>query len=190
MEEKDTVQNILDSAQALVQRRGYNAFSYKDVSLEVGVRGASIHYHFPTKADLGVALVRRYRNYVEVQLKRIREQGGDAPEQLRQFVKLYQSVVTEDGRLCLNCMLAADFPTLPESVAAEVRYSLECNAVWLERVFAQGSAEGTLQFRRSASEEAHAFLAGIEGGMLLARAYGTPRAFETLALGAVMALEV
>ena len=46
----------MDSAQHLVQTRGYHAFSYADIAEEVGSRKASIHYYFPSKTDLGKAL--------------------------------------------------------------------------------------------------------------------------------------
>ena len=55
------VDEILDVAEALVQTRGYNGFSFRDVAAAVGVKSSSVHYHFPTKADLGATLARRYR---------------------------------------------------------------------------------------------------------------------------------
>jgi len=45
----------VDLAEALIQSRGYSAFSYQDISDRLGIRKASIHYHFPSKTDLGVA---------------------------------------------------------------------------------------------------------------------------------------
>ena len=56
----DTRTQLLDVAQRLVQARSYNAFSFKDLAAEIGIRTASIHYHFRTKGDLGVALMQRY----------------------------------------------------------------------------------------------------------------------------------
>ncbi|MDP2026901.1 TetR/AcrR family transcriptional regulator [Sulfuriferula sp.] len=41
----------------MVQRRGFNDFSYADIANEVGIRKASLHHHFPTKTDLGLALI-------------------------------------------------------------------------------------------------------------------------------------
>src|SRR5579862_1588267 len=59
-EKSSTRDRILDIAQRLIQSRGYNAFSFDDLAEELDIRTASIHYHFPTKADLGIALLRRY----------------------------------------------------------------------------------------------------------------------------------
>src|SRR6185369_16920377 len=52
-----TAAQILDAAETLIQTRSYSAFSYQDIADELGIRKASIHYHFATKADLGVAVV-------------------------------------------------------------------------------------------------------------------------------------
>ena len=56
-----TAGRILDVAERLVQTRGYNGFSYADISAQLRIRNASVHYHFPTKTDLGKRLVSRYR---------------------------------------------------------------------------------------------------------------------------------
>ena len=55
-----TATRILDVAEGLAQTRGFNGFSYADIAAEIGITKASLHYHFPSKADLGRALVRRY----------------------------------------------------------------------------------------------------------------------------------
>ena len=56
----ETAEQILDLAETLIQTRGYSAFSYQDIADALGIRKASIHYHFPSKADLGVAVINRY----------------------------------------------------------------------------------------------------------------------------------
>ena len=56
----NTRTSLLDSAEQAVRQRGYNGFSYADLAREIGIRKASIHHHFPTKADLGLALIERY----------------------------------------------------------------------------------------------------------------------------------
>ena len=59
-ERTDTANQILDVAEHLVQVRGFNAFSYADVAGELGLTNAALHYHFPSKSELGEALIDRY----------------------------------------------------------------------------------------------------------------------------------
>src|ERR1700753_306193 len=56
----DTAGQIPDLAETLIQTRGYSAFSYQDIADALGIRKASIHYHFASKTDLGIAVVDRY----------------------------------------------------------------------------------------------------------------------------------
>jgi TetR/AcrR family transcriptional regulator, transcriptional repressor for nem operon len=78
----NTPERILDVAQRLVQLRGFNGFSYADVASELGITKASLHYHFPTKAELGEALVARYGDRFAQGLGRIDRRGGAAPDKL------------------------------------------------------------------------------------------------------------
>lgn len=45
----------MDVANKYIQKVGFNAFSYSDLANEIGIKKASIHYHFPSKMDLGIA---------------------------------------------------------------------------------------------------------------------------------------
>lgn len=57
---KDMHEALMAAAKATVQARGYNALSFRELAKEVGIKSASVHYHFPTKGDLGAALARRH----------------------------------------------------------------------------------------------------------------------------------
>src|SRR5579884_3873670 len=110
-----TADRILDVAERMVQQRGFNAFSYADVAAELGVTKPSLHYHFPSKADLGVALLTRYARRFDAALQAIERRQRGAPAKLRRYAELYQRVL-ESGRLCLCGMLAAESDTLPDDM--------------------------------------------------------------------------
>src|SRR5262245_14765717 len=77
-----TADTVLDVAERLAQTRGFNGFSYADVSAVVGVKTASLHYHFPSKADLGRALVERYSRAFQAALSEIGARDARAPARL------------------------------------------------------------------------------------------------------------
>ena len=54
-----TVDRIRDVAESQVRSGGYHAFSFREISKQIGIKSASVHYHFPTRSDLGVAVARR-----------------------------------------------------------------------------------------------------------------------------------
>jgi len=65
----DTKNKIMDLAENLLLSRGYNGFSYKDISLALGIKNATVHYHYPAKKDLGVAVIRRARDQLKTELR-------------------------------------------------------------------------------------------------------------------------
>src|ERR1700722_3453147 len=80
---------ILDVAEILVQTRGYNGFSYADVAAQLGVTKASLHYHFPSKAELGRTLIERYRIVFGAALEEIDQHAKGPHDKLQQYVGLY-----------------------------------------------------------------------------------------------------
>ena len=86
-----TKDQILHSAQALAQTRGFNAFSYADIADELGIRKASIHHHFPSKLDLEYELLTRYRSEFVEELSSIKSNASDSSEQLQRYIELYFS---------------------------------------------------------------------------------------------------
>jgi TetR/AcrR family transcriptional repressor of nem operon len=176
----DTAALILDSAERLVQSRGFNGFSYADVAAELGVTKASLHYHYPGKAELGQALIGRYAARFADTLERIDAQGGDAPAKLAAYVRIYADVL-RDKRMCLCGMLAADYDTLPDAMRDAVLRFFDDSEAWLTDVFEQGKAEGSLLLDGSPGDAARALVGGLEGTLLIARPYGEVARFEAAA---------
>jgi TetR/AcrR family transcriptional repressor of nem operon len=175
----DTAVAILDAAQDLAQTRGYNAFSYRDLADRVGIRTASIHYHFPTKGDLGRALVTRYAAFVAGTAEDIERRSPNALARLRGYVALLESVlappgsgVAGGGRVCLGGVLASEYPTLPPEVQGAVRAFVDENVGWLARVLEDGRTAGTLAFAGSPDAAATALFSALEGAMIVARTTG------------------
>ena len=173
----DTAQRILDTAEMLVQTRGFNGFSYADIAEALHVTKASLHYHFRGKADLGTSLIRRYeRNFVEA-LARIDAEAKDARDKLRRYAAIYDSVLRA-GRMCLCGMLAAEFGTLPEAMRTDMRHFFDENERWLVKVLQQGRREKSLAFTGTPAHAAQALVGALEGAMMIARSYGDAGRFK------------
>ncbi|WP_263789367.1 TetR/AcrR family transcriptional regulator [Salinibacter sp.] len=171
-ESATTADQILDAAQAQIQRRGYNAVSYGDLAAPLDLTTTAIHYHFPTKADLGQALVARYREQNAAMRSTIRTEEDDLRGRLEQYVEGYVEIL-ERGGLCLCGVLAADDETLPEPVRREVRRFFAEQEDWLTAVIAEVHDDGAgLAGYDAPREVAELFLGTIEGTMLTARAHG------------------
>ena len=176
----DTAQRILDIAERLVQTRGFNGFSYADIAGALALTKASLHYHFPTKAELGTRLIARYEHgFLEV-LGEIDRTAADPRQKLARYAKIYADVL-RNNRMCLCGMLAAEYATLPRPMKDEMRHFFDENERWLVAVLEEGRRTGTLKFSGSSLDVARALVGSLEGAMMLARSYGDLARFETVA---------
>lgn len=168
----DTAQRILDCTEALIVERGYNAFSYADIAEVVQVSKASIHFHYPTKAVLAEKVVSRYREAARAGLAQASAMMPDAAGRLRAYAGYWEQCIrSQSAPFCVCAMLAADMPTLPQPVAAQVRAHFRELSDWLAATLEQGAEQGALRFEHAAAQEAQAFMALVHGAMLAARVH-------------------
>ncbi|GGJ68164.1 TetR/AcrR family transcriptional regulator [Deinococcus aquiradiocola] len=185
-----TRDRILDEAQRLMQQRGYSSVAYRDISTALGIRNASVHHHFPSKTDLGAALVLRYRTEAQTLLDQLTATVPSALDRLHRYLTSYRTVIHDDGRICLCTQLIAEDCVLPAPVTQELAAFFTGSEQWLTRTFEDGQRQGELQFPGSAADAAQTFLATVEGAMLMARAARSPQRFHDLTERALTALHV
>ncbi len=177
----ETAEHILDVAQNLVVAGGYNGFSYADIAEEIGIRKASIHHHFPTKAELTLALVNRYTALAADGLAYISREIPDPEAKLNAYLGYWEKCITDGSQpFCLCAMLAGEIEMLPEPVAAKVRGHFENLAAWLAQVLKAGVEQKRFWLTGTPEAEAHILLATVHGAMLSARALGNPALFGTI----------
>jgi len=176
-----TADDILHTARALIVQGGYNSFSYADIAKVVGIRNASIHHYFPSKADLVCALVAQYRAEAEAGLAALEANVPDPLDQLRAYIGYWEKCIADaTAPFCICALLAGEIPVLPEAVALEVRAHFRTLSRWLAAVLKRGAAQGRLRLTGTAKAEAETFMATVHGAMLSARAYGDPKAFAAV----------
>src|SRR5258706_8540998 len=117
----DTGEQILDLAETLIQTRGYSAFSYQDIADSLGIRKASIRYHFPSKTELGIAVVDRYIARFGAGLATISDdQSQSSMTMLDFYVQPYLQFPSTPDRGCRSGALAGEMLALPPALRARV----------------------------------------------------------------------
>lgn len=77
-EVRDSTQRVLDVAETLFMDRGYNAITLRDIADELGIKQASLYYHFPGgKEQLFLAMAERLFERHEQGIAAALEVGGD-----------------------------------------------------------------------------------------------------------------
>ena len=170
---KSTATQILDIAQNLLQSRGYSAFSYADISDQVGIRKASIHYHFPSKEDLVRRLIQYHRQGLSQSCDRILHSHQQPSDRLLQFVNLYRTEL-QHHQICLGGMLAADFNTLSAPLQTELREFFQQRETWLAQVLEAGEAAQLWHCKPTVAADTKGLLSLLQGAQLLARTEPDP----------------
>src|ERR1700726_2405921 len=136
---------ILAAARRPAQAQGYSGFNFRDLAAEVGIKAASIYHHFPSKADLGAAVARRYWEDTAADLESMLAETPDPIRCLRQYPDVFRKALENDNRMCMCSFMAAEYDDLPEAVKQEVQTFADINVAWLSRVLSAAavvSAEG------------------------------------------------
>ncbi len=161
-------------------RRGFGGFAYQHIAVQLGIRNAAIHYHFPSKDDLGVALVQRYRGGFHAWVADL-PSGWSSWQTLRAYFETYGRYLQGEAcRLCPGGALAAEFETLPEPMRHEVRLLMRDIHQWLSDTLETGRREGVLRFQGQPSDKAIELAAALQGGLQTARLIGTQRFYQLL----------
>ncbi len=172
---------IVSHARHLLENGGYNGFSYADISAQVKISKASIHHHFPTKAELVREVVMRYRAEAREGLSLLEKQLANPAAELTAYTDYWSTCISGGtSSFCIGAMLAAELPSIPAEVAVEVRGHFEDLTAWLSATLERGAAAGQFTLDASPEIEAKVFMAAVHGAMLAARGLGDPSAFESL----------
>ena len=177
---RDTREEILNAAEELLQRRGYNAFSYQHISVQLGIRNAAIHYHFPSKEDLGVALVKRYRQRFRDWCEEVGKTLPDAWERMQAYFQTYTDYLEAQCKICPGGVLGTEFEAIPEEMQHEARLLMREIFEWLIQTLEAGREEGTLYFVGDARHKAVEIGAALQGGLQIARMAGKERFHQVL----------
>ena len=173
----DTREQIMDVARQTVQAHGYGGLSFRELAKAIGIKSASIHYHFPTKAGLGAALAHRYAQDARTTLDGISAASSDPAMCLRRYAAVFRRALENDNRMCLCGFMAAEYADLPDAVRAEVRAFADVNVAWLAAVMTTADPDCGSE---AAMRRARAIFAAIGGAQLSARSRGDIAAYDEI----------
>ena len=176
----DTRSKILDSADLLLRSRGFNGFSYQDISRPLGIRNAAVHYHFATKADLAIAVIQHYREILHDRTAAFMAGDGDPVQQLDGFISFSTAECCEESTMCPLGALSSDFYSLPEPIRIAGQRLLDELLEWMTRVCTAGREQGAFYFAGDPAAKAQHIVASLQGARQLARFRG-PRAMRDIA---------
>lgn len=169
---------ILAVAKSAAQLHGYSGINFRSIAEEVGIKNASIYYHFPSKAGLGAAVAERYWQDTLRVLEGIRAANTDPKQCLRLYSSIFRKSLEDGNRLCLSSFMAAEYEDLPEEVMREIKTFADVNITWLAQVLADAETGSAEQSER----RARAIYTAVAGAQLIARTRADVSLFDDLIL--------
>ncbi|MFV1882952.1 MAG: TetR/AcrR family transcriptional regulator [Balneola sp.] len=165
-----TKETIVLLGDELIRKKGYNAFSYADISKQLNVKNAAIHYHFPTKSDLAEAVV----DFHTDSFNRFTEKASSRNEadQIKMFLNFYASIQLS-GKLCVIGSFAGDWNSMEEEIQNKVTEFTEHVLGWITETLSRGKEKNLLSFSSSPKIEALKILTNMCAGTQLARVTGS-----------------
>jgi len=169
----DTAEHILDLAETLIQTRGFSAFSYQDIADSLGIRKASIHYHFPSKTDLGIAVIDRYVARFHAALGAIAgDQSQSSMAMLDFYVEPYVGYAKTPDRVCLCGALPGEILALPPELRSRVDGFFRTHQGWLTGILKRGASRGEFALAAPPAKVARFIFCALQGALLVKRTTG------------------
>jgi TetR/AcrR family transcriptional repressor of nem operon len=160
----------------MIRDVGYNAFSYSDIGEHMQIRPAAIHYHFHTKNDLGLEVIRQELERVA----QFRRRNLSAEDQLKQlfYTFLRQSV---ENQLCLMGSLTPDFATFDEPLQEKIKELCGAILEWVAQCLEKERSAYRMRFNGRADDRALLVISTLLSSLLLGRVMGSYEVFTRMA---------
>lgn len=155
---------------------GYGGLNFRDLAETVGIKAASINYHFATKAQLGEAVARRYWEDIARDLEAISTNARSPTEALRRYPSIFRLSLERGNRMCLSSFMATEHDELPEPVLKEVQTFADVNTAWL----CEHSVAAKLASPAEGESTARAIYAAVAGAQIIARSRSDVQVFDKL----------
>ncbi len=156
-------EELLKIAEDKVRSGGYSNFSFRELANEVGIKNSSVHYHFPTKADLGAELAHQYTDSFMAALGDIYDIKAEGKDPIDVYTGVFKGALLVDNKMCLCGLLGAQNETLPEKVQLEVKRFFHKNLNWLTEAHRANGEQNPQQ-------AAITTVSLLEGAMMISKA--------------------
>lgn len=166
MSNRATREHIVDAADQLFYRQGYEHTSFSDIADVVQISRGNFYYHFRTKDEILGAVIDERRTKTQEMLERWDDQGNGPEDRIRSFIHILIANRADIKRYgCPVGTLSSELAKLGHAAQADARELFTLFRVWLRRQF-------TLLGRRADADRlAMNLLARSQGVATLASAF-------------------
>ena len=170
MENKILQELIIQIAESTILQKGFNFFTYREISETLGIEKALIYSYFPSKNDMGCAVVQKSRTIFQDWCSEVEKSYLGAADKLDAFFASYRTVLVDRDKICIAGMMCSEMNTLTISMQNELRNYYFERRKWLQQLLYDGLNSGVFSFIAPIEEESIFILSSLQGGLQMSRA--------------------
>ncbi|GHC52192.1 TetR/AcrR family transcriptional regulator [Streptomyces flavofungini] len=170
-----TPERLIESTRELLWERGYVGTSPKAIQQHAGAGQGSMYHHFTGKPDLALAAIRRTAEEMRATAEASLAGAGSAYDRVASYLLRERDVLRgcPVGRLTMDPDVIAS-----DELRAPVTETLEWLRGRLAEIVQEGVDQGEFSASLDAGDIASTVVSTVQGGYVLARATGSPEAFD------------
>lgn len=161
-----TRESIITLGDQLIRDKGFNAFSFYDIAKQLNIKNASIHYHFPSKTDLGIAVLKNQQEGLRTLIERNSTKSPDI--KLNAFLSIYTHI-KEEGKVCIVGSLATDLNSVDDKIASELKILAHAILSWVTKILDEGKRKKVFFFRETSRTKALLIITNMLAALQVSR---------------------
>lgn len=173
----DIKNQIIGIANDLLIERGFNAFSYKHIADAIAIKTSSIHYHFPTKNDLGIAIIESHMQSLENTIKKCN--NNTAVEKMSKLFFYYKRLAVEQ-KVCIIGAFTSDINTLDEDLRKKILQFGDMVVMWTTAILEEGHKERSFRSFDEPKIKAKVIMANLMAIVQIARIEKNTKSFDQM----------
>ncbi len=168
----NTKQQIVELSSDLLRDRGFDGFSYLDISRSLGITKASVHHHFPKKHDLGLALCGWSQDWLVQGLTHFDEQAHNNWNKLERYLRAAMKHTLTDQKMCPISAFYTDLNKLSDPMVGLLKSLDDMELDWVTQVISDGANAGEFKAQEDSKAMAALFIFSCKGALYYARLHG------------------
>jgi TetR/AcrR family transcriptional regulator, transcriptional repressor for nem operon len=176
----DKKTEIMQFAERELASKGIHGFSFRDVAVGCNIKSSSVHYHFPKKNDLIIAVLEQCARKVRQQFEGLDREEAEPHRRLGLYLESVRGLARDcvTSTFCPVMMAATEAGASDPAVVKATRKFFDMAVEWLT-----GQLQAIRQHESVTPEDqvdAELIYQMLEGGMISVRMTGEPKRIETV----------